>query len=458
MTSLLSVLAIAGEGMAAQTVGLSVSGQNIANVDTPGYSMLSPVLETSAEGGVQVSGIASAYSNFAAGALVNETGQQGAAQARSNALAQTQALLSPGAGETIGDSADAFFTAMTGFSSDPTSASARATALSAAGDLAQAVSSTAAGLSTQRSQLLTQAQGVAGTLNQTLAQIATLNGQIVSGNAQGTDTSALQSQRNSLVLQAGASIGITSLPSPSGAVTLVSSGSVLVDGTNASSLSVGLGAGGSMRIQLQQPGGSTVDVTPQVTSGTLGGILEARDTDIPAVQGQLDQYAYDLSNQVNALQTAGYGADGVTGRPLFTPPAAVAGAAAAMAIDPAVAGNPAALAGSSTAAGVPGGNDVATAIAQLSSEPIGAEGTPSEAFGSISSNLGTAVASANADLTLRTDTVAQATQLDDSQSGVSTDEEMVKMTQYQQAYQASVQVMQTVSLLFTSLMTAVEAT
>src|SRR5437870_3794960 len=117
MSSLISLMAVAGDGLAAQSAGLDVSGQNVTNVNTPGYARRTVQLEErGSRGGVYLAGIGRSYDRFAIARVVTETGKQGAAAARSGALADTEALLAPGAGQTIGDRSSAFFASMSALS------------------------------------------------------------------------------------------------------------------------------------------------------------------------------------------------------------------------------------------------------------------------------------------------------------------------------------------------------
>ena len=56
----------------------------------------------------------------------------------------------------------------------------------------------------------------------------------------------------------------------------------------------------------------TTDITSQLATGggSLGGYLTARDQDIPSALNSLDQLAYSVSTQVNALNNAGTDLDG----------------------------------------------------------------------------------------------------------------------------------------------------
>ncbi|MGA3124358.1 MAG: flagellar hook-associated protein FlgK [Polyangiaceae bacterium] len=455
-TSLFGLLNIASDGLAAQTAALDATSQNVSNANTPGYSEVTANLETTATGdtfagSVQVTGVTRSYNALTQTNMLTQQGLGGAADARDQAVAALQNVVAPTSG-TIGDSVNSFFASLTALESAPSDTATRAAVLQNATSLAQNISSTAAGLSTQSSALVTQAQGVATTLNGQLSQIAQLNGSIAQASAEGSDPSDMEDQRDGLVSQVSTEIGAQVIQGSSGSYTLLSSGTALVTGDQASSVSVGLDGSGNIQVLSQQPGGGSVDITANTTQGSLGGIVEAHNNDIPSVSSQLDQFAYNLATTVNAVQSKGYGLDGGTGRDLFTPPTTVAGAAAAFAVDPAVAGQPSYIAASSTAAGLPGGNDGAVALSQLSTQPLAGGAPPAQTFAAIASNVGDMASAADTESQTRDQMVLQAQNLNSSVSGVSLDQEMTNMTQFQNAYEASTKVIQTAQTLFTDLM------
>jgi flagellar hook-associated protein 1 FlgK len=455
MTSLFGLLSIASDGLAAQTAALDATGQNVANANTPGYSRVTANLQTTVTGdtfagSVQVGGVIRSFNQFTYGNVLSEQSKGGAADARSQALTNVQSAIAP-TGGTIADSVNAFFTSLSALETSPSDPSARAAVLQNATDLSQNISTTAAGLSTERSDLLSQAQGVANDVNGQLAQIAQLNGQIAQAQAQGGQPTDLQDQRDALVSKVSTQIGAKALWEPSG-LTLFAGGTAVVTGNTAASINVGLDQSGNLKIVATRPGGSAIDITSNTNDGTLGGLREARDVDIPNFSSQLDQFAYNLATSVNSVHTAGYGLDGVNGRPLFTQPASVAGAAYSFAVDPGMVGHPERIATSSTAAGLPGGNDVAVQLAQLASQPLNGGPPPAQAFGAIAASVGDATSSATAESQLRTQTVAQAQNLNQSSSGVALDQEMANMSQFQRAYEASSKVLQTADSLLAGLM------
>ena len=87
-------------------------------------------------------------------------------------------------------------------------------------------------------------------------------------------------------------------------------------------LSTGLDSSGVQHILSE---GS--DITATLISGQLGGVLEARDQQIPGIQTQLDALASGLANAVNGVQTSGYALNGnpSTGDNLFSPHSAAPG-------------------------------------------------------------------------------------------------------------------------------------
>jgi flagellar hook-associated protein 1 FlgK len=458
MGSLFALLGTMQDGLAAQQAALDVTGQNITNVNTPGYVNRTAVLESRAvmpgtDGGVDVAEIQRAFNSFTYSQVLVSHGQNSAAQARSSSLGEAQAVVAPQGGGAISDAMNAFFTSLQTLTASPSDPSVRSAVLANATQLAQSFSTTANGLSQMKSSLYSQAQGTAGEVNQDLTQIATLNSQIAQAQATGDNAPDLRDKRDSLVTTVADAVGARVVPDASGTITLFAAGGVLVSGNKASSLGVSLDTSGVMKFTVSNPGGAPMDVTSGVTDGTLGGLREARDVDVAQTSTQLDQLAYDFSNSVNSVHSAGYGLDGVSGRPLFAPPVTVAGAAANMAVDPSVAGQPNNIAAAANAQDVPGGNDVAIQLAQIATQSLGTGGPPAQQFASIAAQLGSAKSSADSDASTRADMMTQAENLNSSASGVSLNEEMVNLTRFQQAFQAATRVLQVADSLLGDFMT-----
>jgi flagellar hook-associated protein 1 len=187
-------------------------------------------------------------------------------------------------------------------------------------------------------------------------------------------------------------------------------------------------------------------------------LLQVRDTLVPGYQDKLDQLAFGVAQQVNALHKAGYNANGTTGQTFFSPLAVTVGAAAALTVDPTLAGNSALIAASQT--GASGDNQTAKAIASLNDARVMTGGTAS--MSDVWSQLVYRVASdsqtAQAQQVSGQQIVDQITKLRDQVSGVSLDEEAASMLKYQRAYQASAKLFMSADSMLTTLMGMVGVT
>lgn len=441
MTSLNSLFSIARDGLQAQSAGVTVTGQNITNVNTPGYVRRGVLMQPRQYGGVNVTGVSRSFQRTSHGRLVEEHGRHGAAQLRASALSAVESIVAPGV-PTIGDRVNSFFQSLDTLSGAPADTTARLDVLQRSTALAQQISGTASDLSLQRSDLFTQATGITTEVNDRLTRIASLNLAIARATGEGDAATDLRDTRDQLVLEVGDRLGARAVEDAKGQVTLFAAGTVLVEGGHASTLSVSLDPANNLLFQVQQTGGASTNVTSFVTQGSLGGLREVRDTDIVQVQTNLDQFAFDLATAVNGVHSAGFGLDGVTGRPLFTTSATAVGAARALTVNAAVAGQPDRLAAATLASDLPGGNGTARLLANLASRPLGAAGLPpTERYGALSGDVGTRMAVAESDLQLREDTVLQAANLHESSSGVSLDEEMINLSKFQRAFEASTRVL-----------------
>jgi flagellar hook-associated protein 1 FlgK len=292
---------------------------------------------------------------------------------------------------------------------------------------------------------------VTGEVNNRLTSIAKADQSIIAARALGQDANDLIDTRDRLVRELADRIGARSVEAADGSLTIFGAGTVLYEGSKAAQLSTSLDTDGALRIQADREG-NVIDITRGIESGTMAGLRQARDFDIPGLLDSLDAYAKDVTDTINAVHVKGFALDGSSGRPLFTPAATAKGAAHAMSLDSSMDGHPELIGASSTATDLPGGNDIAVQLANLSRAPLPGGATTSERYASLAAKVGVLRAVSQSDEAMRTDTVATATALRESTSGVSTDEEMIHMQQFQRAFEASTRVLRTVDQLFDSLL------
>jgi flagellar hook-associated protein 1 FlgK len=456
MAGLFDSLSIATSALTAYNAGLDTVGQNIANINTPGYSRRTvafaerpPADTLSAGRGVDIVAI-QAYRDTL---LEARTGHEQAGLSHDSALvgglSQVEAAIGL-PGSSLDADLDAFFTSFSQLSTDVTSTSARDSVVRQGQQLAQGFNALSNRLGELQRSTDVSIRDTVTQLNAVAAQIAQLNGEIANG---GPGVETLKDQRSTLLQQIQGLADVAVLSRPDGAVDVsMSQGQALVVGANVYAIDVQSGPpSGFASLHL---GG--FDITSQITNGQLGGLISLRDTVIPGYQTSLDQLAYDVATQVNAVHETGYDANGDAAGAFFAPLAGVAGAAQAIAVDAGVAADSQLVAGSST--GAAGDNQIARALADLRDSRVmsGGTATAAEAWSNLVYRMGSDLASAQSTSTTREAVVRQLQQMRDQASGVSLDEEAATMLKFQRAYEASARFFTTINSTLDTLMGMVQ--
>ena len=440
MSSLNASLATALSGLTADQDALATTSNNVANANTPGYSREVPVLVTGNPiiedpltfgSGVSVQSIESIRDPILESQIAQETQTQGQLNSLVSALSETQVNFTSSSGD-IGTDITNFFSSVNQLSTNPSDLSLRQGVLTAADNLATAFNTTANNLTSQVTSLNQNVTQTVGQINQLTTQIAQLNGQIANLENVGESAGSFIDQRTQAIDQLSSLVDVSQIQSGNNELTLTTAaGTALVAGQQSFQLTTQPVASGAEDIFSQG-----TDITSTIASGQLGGILEARDQQIPAIQNQLDTLAAGLANSVNGVQTAGYDLNGNLGTDLFTPPpTSITGAAASLSV---AITDPSLIAASSD--GTVGSNGNADAMYALSSQNIVDGQTPNTYYSSMVFNVGNAVSNATASQTASGLVLQQLNDQNSAVSGVSLDEEAANMIQYQQAYAASAQV------------------
>jgi flagellar hook-associated protein 1 len=443
MGSLATSLSIALGALNAETGALQVTSNNIANVNTPGYSREVPNLEElqpdnegtlSVGQGVTLENIQSIRDNVLDMRLAGQTSQQGADDALVNAMQQVQTLFSdPTSG--IGAAITSFFNSISQLQTNPTDSSARQGVLTAGSDMANSFNTAAQNL-TQIQQDLDQSvvQDV-NQVNQLTQQIAQLNGQVAALQANGQDGGTLEDQENQLIQQLSGLINVSEIMTPNGISLTTASGAELVVGTQSFALSTALNATTGWNDVFSQ--GS--DITPGITGGSLGGTLAVRDGNIPSIMSSLDNLAYNLTTNLNAANRQGFTLTGAQGGNLFAPLAQQSGAAAAMQF---TLTDPDGIAASGD--GSAGSDSNLTNLSAVQSAQIVSGQTPPDAYASLVFTVGSDVSNGQSKQEADNLMMQQIQNERDSLSGVSLDEESANIIVYQRAYEAAARIVSVV--------------
>jgi flagellar hook-associated protein 1 len=448
-----ATLGISSNALEADEGALEVTSNNIANANTPGYTREVPVLTETAPvqvgslsygQGVTLENIQSISDPVLQLSIQQETSVQGQLTSFTNAMDQVQSLFNETDSVGLQSAMSQFFDSLQSLSTDPTSASLGQAVLSAGQNLSTSFHQTASSLTQIQSGLNQNVTQDVSQINQLTSQIAQVNGQIQSLQAQGSDVGTLQDQRTELVNQLSNLTGLSVTNNAGGNYTLsTQNGSLLVVGNQSFNLTTQVNSTTGM----QDVYANGTDITSTITQGDLGGLIQARDTSIPNALNSLNTLAYNLVNAVNTQSTAGYDSAGNAGVDFFTPLTSGSVTGAASQISVAIT-DPSQIA-TSSAATATGSNGNVLALANVQNQAMTGLGgeTVTDYYSNLVDNIGNQVSSANSQQTTASAVMEQLQNQLTSVSGVSIDEEAANLVQYQNAYEASAQVISLVNQL-----------
>lgn len=452
MGTLTSLMDMTRQALMADQTALNVTANNVSNQNTPGYTR--EVVNWRHVDSVAISGVANTTGNISQDAisqrdriLEQRVQQQTQVQAQSSALQsamrQVQNIFelnstSASASSTeIGAAMNAYFGALSALGSNPSDTTARQNVLSRANTLVSAFNSCAQQMAQVSSSLDQQVGTIVGQMNRLTAMIASLNHQI-SSISPGHDAGALEDQRQSAIAQLSQYVGLDQISTEQNEITLMASnGALLVGGDQAYTMSSAVVSGATHILRDV----SGQDVTAGLTGGSLGGVLLARDQQIPVFATALDKLAYGIATYINVQNAQGIDGSGNPGQALFSMGSSAAGTALAIQVATA---NPQAIAAAAIGEGSTG-NSNALALADVSVANIAAGQTAASSFAELLGLIGTVTAGATTDSQAQQATLTQLTTQRNSLSGVSLDEEAANLTQYQRSYQAAAKVLSIVN-------------
>lgn len=444
MGTLTSLMDLSRQALMADQNALNVTANNVSNQNTPGYTRevvnWQPTDAVTLSGTTYSTGVTSTAVSQRDRVLEQQVQQQTQTQSQSgaleSALQQVQDIFglsstSTSASSTaLGTATDSFFSSLSTLEGNPADTSTRQAVLTAANNLTSAFNSAANQLAQVSSGLDQQVGTTVGQINSLTSTIASLNQQIASTSPNG-DAGALEDQRQLAITQLSQYVGLDQMTTESNGITLTTSnGAVLVSGSQSYSLSTTLVNGVTDVVAAGQ------DVTSGLTGGQLGGVLQARDQELPAYASALDNLAYGIGTAVNQQNALGTDGNGNAGGAIFSLPSSAAGAATSIQV---ATSDPQAIAAAATGEGS-SGNDNAIAMADLSSANIVGGQTASGSLATLLGQIGNDTAGATTNNTAQQAMLTQLTSQRDSLSGVSLDEEASNLTQYQRSYQAASEV------------------
>ena len=438
-------------GLAAAQIGQDVTGHNIANAGTPGYSVqsldqvaadpfatvdLTTLPQPGSLGtGVLPTGIQRARNQFLDNQVRDASATLQFQTSQSDALKQVDDAFGEPSDTGLNAALNGFFNSFQDLANNPEDLGIRATTIQKGDALARVFQGVQSRLTSVANSLSGQVSTDVQSLNDAAGQIAALNVTIKQEKALGQSPNDLLDRRDVLLDQISGLANVSVQQNTDSTVNVSVGGVNLVLGTDANPVTL-----------------SSLTAQGDLKNGQLAGLAQAQ-TQVASYQGQLNTLAASLVSQTNAVHQSGAGLDGTTGLAFFS---ATAGQEAnTIAVNPTLVAHPEELAAAavptSSASPIPPPGDASNAVllAGLKDKTVTTLGDPlrgktlqsfyqqtvSDAGGRAASAK-TAAASAQANDT-------QVTQQRSSVTGVSTDDEMINMMKYQRAYQASARVVQT---------------
>jgi len=437
-----SAIELLRRALASHQRALDVTGHNVANVNTPGFTRQEVVLASVpppgslsrfatpllAGGGVRVASLRQARDVFLDRQLRQARQSSAEWQARADFWSQVEAVFPEPSDVGLGELLARFWNAWQEVSLNPESLAARTSLVQQAQVLTDALRQAAQRLDQVRQHLDAVATGHVERVNQIARELASVNVQIARLEVSGQAALDLRDHREQLLAELEELADVTYSEADTGELLVYLQGRELVGpGGRSTEIAVGLGPGGLHTFTWPDGEGLVV------RRGALSAVVGERDTQVPELQGRLDRVAQSLIEQVNDLHDDGYDLDGNRGGPFFQGTDARTIRVAFQ--DP----RRVAAAGSWGGDGEPGNGDVARRIAQLrGSDAIDGE------YRTLVAEVGVRSQEARRQVAYQELLADQVRLRREATSGVSLDEEMTNMIRFQHAYDAAARMVRTV--------------
>jgi flagellar hook-associated protein 1 FlgK len=442
-------------GALAAQIALSASSQNIANLQTKGYTRQSALFTSvgpdasgrSAGNGVQVSSLMRFSDNYKSQAMWRAASEQGMYAQSQPYLTQLESVMGD-TSASLSAGIDAFFKAVNAVAGDPGSSPLRQQVLTSASLMGERFNALNNVFNSQLTSVRQQRSALVDSSNSDIATIARLNQQIMETQAGGVSASSLIDARDGAIdaLASKMALEVSTNADGSRDVSL-KSGQALVIGSMHGTLAAAATLDAPQAFSVTFANSTfTLDATRM--GGQIGGLSQYEANTLVPLQQDVDALASTIAERVNAQLAAGYSAPGVNGAPLFvyTP----GSGANALKVVEGFKAEDLAFSGD----GLPGDTGNLQKLAALKTQPVTLPGIGTVLLSDADTQLlgKLAVDSKLNKASLKTTDTVRTQSVDDwqSTSGVNEDEEAVNLVEFQRMYQANMKVISIANSLFDS--------
>ncbi|MHC8383776.1 flagellar hook-associated protein FlgK [Pseudomonas sp. LB3P14] len=318
----MSIISIGVSGLSAAQIALSTSSNNTTNAYTDGYTLQVATFSESTSGsGVQISSVDRQYNQFVTTQLNSSISAESALSTYQTEVDQIDSLLADG-DASLDTLLQSFFSAIETLTSDASDTAAREEVIGAAETLASQFTQLGSYLDEMADDVNNQIDDQVTQVNDLTEQIADLNKKISLSDALGTTSNDLLDQRDLLVSQLSELVDVDVTTQDNGSYSVsLSNGLALVSGNDSFELKTSVSASDPTQTvvaYVDAAGNTTVLDDSTFEGGSLGGLMDFRDTTLTETQNQLGILAVTLTQAFNTLQASGIDLNGDTGTDFFS--------------------------------------------------------------------------------------------------------------------------------------------
>lgn len=454
-----SLLVTARDTLLANQMAIDVTGSNVSNMDTPGYTRQRAAMQsiggvnagsTSTQLSVTVDRIDRIYDRYIESQLGEQRQNSGYSDALLQGLNNIQLILDDSQGGGLNDQLNQLWSTWDTLSNNPDGIVERSALLSAAQNLSGTVASYKSDLDSVSTDISRNISDIVSQINSKVREISDLNARITGIAGDKGEKNALLDKQAEALKELRSMVNVASLENADGSINIyLSNGDPLVQGLESHPLSVELDVNGQSNVYSDNP--THAPVNRLLTGGKLGAYIQMQDTIIPAYISEMNEFASTLATRVNDLHRTGFDAYENTGLDFFTIDADPTKAAATLSVNSAIVADTNRIAAS---ASVTQDGEMASRIAAVRDEMSmnGNTATLNSFLSTMVGQIGQQVASAKRDNDHQTAILTNLTNQRESVSGVSIDEEMINLIKYQMGYNAAGRLVTTTNDMLETLM------
>jgi len=327
----MSILNIGTRALQANQVALQTAGNNIANVNTAGYSRQRVILETvpgqfTGGGyigkGVSIQTIQRNFDAFLTRQSTLASATQSADTARSEKLMQLQSIFSGGA-SGLGASVSDMLNAFSDVASSPTDLTARTVVLTRVDETAARMRAASTSLDDLQAGVEQELSQKIDAINSLAQSIADVNGEIAKTNGMGQPANDLLDRRDQLIRDLNKYVQTSSIPADDGTVGVFLGGSqALVLGTTVAPVSLvkdDFGDQLKSKLAINRAGTQVILDENTLGGGEVPGLMRFQNNDLLEGRNLLGRLTLGISTAMNTQHQLGLDLDGNVGGNLFTP-------------------------------------------------------------------------------------------------------------------------------------------